>query len=162
MKLSNTAKNVIVALIVVAVVAYLAFFLRSEPEPFDKGTEINQETFMHLLEEADTIYIVMDIRNVSDSDTKKNILQCGVDFASSTGLVGRKVRYMALDPDEGCILGDFDETEVIDDIPLCLSYLNDGVSLYVTEGYETKYYTRAAMVGVGQYYNVGTCDISYS
>ncbi len=160
MKLSNTAKNTIVALIVIVVVACLALFYSQEPAPFDKGAEINGETFIHLLENAETIYIVMDIRNVSNNSTKKNILQCGVDFASSTGLVGRNVRYMALDPEEGCIVGDFDSTSV-ESIPGCLGKLNDAMSLYVTEGDETKYYTKAAVVGVGEYYNIGTCDISY-
>ncbi len=162
MKLSDNAKNAIVVLLVIAVLAFVSLSITKPAEPFDKGTEINAQTFIHLLDEAETIYVVMDIRNVSNSATKKNILQCGVDFASSIGLVGRNVRYMALDPEEGCILGDFNETEVIDSVPVCLSYLNDGMSLYVTEGNDTKYYTKAAMVGVNEYYTVGTCDIGYS
>jgi len=35
----------------------------------------------------------------------------------------------------------------------------DGLSLYVIEGNETKYYTRAAMVGVGDLYVLGTCNV---
>lgn len=161
MKLSDNSKNIIVILIVIAVLAFISLSITKAPEPFDKGSEVNPQTFIHLLDEAETIYIVMDIRNVSNNVTKKNILQCGVDFASSIGLVGRNVKYMALDPEEGCILGDFNETEVTD-IPPCLSYLNNGISLYVSEGYDTKYYTKAAMIGVSEYYVVGTCDIGYS
>jgi len=161
MKLSDNARNLIVVLLVLIVMAYFALFHAKPAEPFDKGAEVNAETFLHLLNDADTIYIVMDIRNVSNGDTKKNILQCGVDFASSVGLVDRNVKYMALDPEDGCILGDFNDTS-IGGIDSCLSMLNNGVSLYVSEGSSTKYYTKAAMVGIGEHYEVGTCDISIS
>ncbi len=160
MKLSENSRNVIVVILVVAVLAYFALFYAKQPEPFDRGTKVNPETFLHLLNDAETIYVVMDIRNVSDSATRKNILNCGIDFASSVGLIDRNVKYMALDPEDGCILGDFNHT-AIQDIDSCLSLLNSGISLYVTEGNSTEYYTRAAIVGVGADYQPGTCDISY-
>ncbi|NYZ77490.1 hypothetical protein H0O02_04215 [Candidatus Micrarchaeota archaeon] len=158
---SDNVKNAAVIIIIVAVLA-LSYSLVLQPQTpavFEKGAEVNQETFLSLLSDADKIYIVMDIRNASNSIVSTNILQCGVDFAGSRGLAGRNVSYVSMD-DNGCALS-INEKGVTDTVPNCIRMLNgaEGISLYIYEGSETKYYTKAAAIGVNGNYQLGTCEL---
>ncbi len=127
---------------------------------FDKGNRINKETFLALLAEKKPVYIVMDARNVSDNYTKRNIFQCGVDFAGSSGLVGREVYIVAME-DAGCVLASpsraINRTATNSE---CIKMLNSGgIAVYSHAGNDTLYYSRAAMVGVGDTYVLGSCSI---
>lgn len=150
-------KTAIVLLIVIAVVAVAYVSLPKTSGTFDKGSEINSETFVEIFGDANNIYIVMDLRGASGAAVRTNIMQCGVDFAGSYGLVDKRVTYMSLEGDE-CVIGNTDGTGT-HTLGECLDMLNDGVSLYVIEGDETKYYSKAAMVGVNEEYVMGTCSV---
>ena len=161
MKLSDNVKTAIVAIIVVAViaVAYITFPSSTEAA-FDKGNKINSETFVEILSENENVYIVMDLRGVSDVPTRTGILQCGVDFAGSIGLVDKDVSYISLDDEDGCIYANGAEGKTYKyGIPECISMLENGISLYIIPGNETEYYTKAAVIGVGSDYQTGTCGI---
>lgn len=127
---------------------------------FDKGNRINKETFLALLAEKEPVYIVMDARNVSNNYTRRNIFQCGVDFAGSSGLFGRDVYIVALE-DTGCVLASLpraiNRTATNSE---CIKMLNGGgIAIYSHAGNDTLYYSRAAMVGVGDTYILGSCSI---
>ncbi len=157
MKLSDNVKTAIVVLIVIAVVAIAYITLPKTTGTFDKGAEINSETFVELFGDANKIYIVMDLRDASGAVVRTNIMQCGVDFAGSYGLVDKDVTYMSLEGND-CVIGNTEGTGTYA-LGECLDMLNDGVSLYVIEGDETKYYAKAAMVGVNEEYVMGTCSV---
>ena len=153
-------KTALVGLLIIIVIGVFYFtYPWNSVSGFDKGNEVNYDTFREILNDADKIYIVMDVRDASSVPVKTNILQCGVDFAGSYGLVGRDVTYMSLDPVEKCVIGNVDGDTGIYEIDECLRMLNDGVSLYVTEGNGPEYYTKAAMVGVNETYALGTCGV---
>ena len=126
---------------------------------FNKGIKINQETFTNLFVDADRIYIVTDLRG-ADNLTKRNIQQCGIDFAGSDGLVDRNVTYVSLN-ESACVAASLDGYSEAMSVNSCMEMLNsDGISLYVHEGNSTEYYTRAAMIGVWDTYVLGTCSIA--
>ncbi len=139
------SENRIMLLLVLAIIIIGAFILyllsaRAAEVPenqveFNKGNRINKETFLALLAEKEPVYIVMDARNVSDEYTGRNIFQCGVDFAGSSGLVGRDVFVVGMD-DSGCVFaslsGKINKTMTNAD---CIKTLNgDGIALYSYEG----------------------------
>jgi len=141
-----------IVLLIAAVV--LAYFLLSGPGEFNPGTEVNQETFTHILQEANEVNILMDIRNVDDSNDRWAILQCGVDFAGSSGLAGKKIRYLSMD-DTGCVAEDGKY-----DLNYCMNTINNGVTLYVQKGNETTFHSKAMVVGVQHDYIIGLCNIA--
>ncbi|MFH1222199.1 MAG: hypothetical protein V1492_03885 [Candidatus Micrarchaeota archaeon] len=154
----------VIGILVVAAGIFIFFYTPQPPDSnavpeFNKGAKINQETFLSLLSEAKKIYVVMDIRNVSSNLTSRNILECGVDFAGSSGLANRNVIYLSME-NERCVaasLTGFNKTTTNAD---CMDMINsDGMSLYVQQGNETAYYNRAAIIGVGEGYVLGTCSI---
>jgi hypothetical protein len=149
----------IAAIIVLGGAIYYIFYNGGGPSEFRKGIEVNKETFINLLSDADKVYIVMDIIGVDDDYTRRNILQCGIDFAGSMGLANRDVTYVSMS-DSGCTVASLSGLNETTTVKNCIDMVNrDGISLYVLEGNETKYYTRAAMVGVGDLYVLGTCNV---
>jgi len=162
---SRTMLLVVLAIIIVGAAILLVFNARATqaagPAPeFNKGNKINKETFLELLANSEPVYVVMDARNVSDEYTKRNIFQCGVDFAGSSGLVGKNVSIIGMD-DKGCVVGSLssalNKTTTNEE---CIKMLNsNGIALYSHAGNDTFYYTRAAMVGVGDTYVLGSCSI---
>lgn len=160
MKISNNMKTALAGLLIVIVIAvfYFTYPWNSSSE-FNPGNEVNYDTFREVLNDADTIYIVMDVRNVSSQQVKTNILQCGVDFAGSYGLVNKNVTYMSIDPVEKCIAGNVEGETGIYEINECLGMLNNGVSLYIIEGDGPTYHANAAMVGINESYALGTCAV---
>ncbi len=161
MEISGDVKTIIVFLLGVAVVILFGlFFLENgSSQTFQKGQEINKETFLELFRTANKTYIVMDVRNVSSDIVKRNILQCGIDFASSAPFAGRDVTYMSIDAKD-CYIGISEKTEK-ETISNCIKILNrpDSVSLYIREGSNTTYYTKAAIIGVNENYGIGQCGL---
>lgn len=138
----------------------IIYFYQTTPKEFRKGVKVNAETFSAILSDADPIYIVMDVRDTSSELTKRNILQCGVDFAGSAGLVERNVIYMSIDKN-GCTVASLGGLNQSMGVESCIEMLNsNGISLYIHEGEGTEYYTRAALIGVGENYALGTCSIN--
>lgn len=148
----------IAAIIILGGASYYILYNGGASE-FRKGIEINKETFINLLSDADKVYVVMDIVGVDDDYTRRNILQCGIDFAGSMGLANRDVTYVSMS-DRGCTVASLSGLNETTSVKECINMINkDGISLYIIEGNETKYYTRAAMVGVGDLYVLGTCKV---
>ena len=128
------------------------FFVLSDTV-FVPGTAVDAETFKSLFTDANTIYILMDVRDVNNELTNQNILQCGVDFAASSGMGGKNVTYLSIGS-EGCITATGKRPDKD-----CFSDLKNGITIYVREGTTTRYYFNGMVVGVGPEYDVGTCGI---
>jgi len=161
----NANKTMLLVLIGVLIAAGLIFFVlgnraTEQVPPFNKGKEVNQETFLDLFVNTNPVYIVMDTRNVNDDLVRRNIYQCGVDFAGSNGLVGRDVFVVGME-DKGCVYATFSLTaNKTTSNAECMKMINtNGTVLYITAGNDTKYYSRAAIVGVGDTYVLGSCSI---
>jgi hypothetical protein len=134
--------------VLLIVVAFLAYHFL-----FPYGWPVAEAEFKDLFSSADRIFILMDTRGVVDVPTKRNILQCGVDFAGSTGMVEKNVTYLAVD-DGNCTARDG-----IHETSYCFSQLDDGMTIHIGEGSETRLYSNGMVVGVGPNYIIGTCGI---
>ncbi len=155
MKKDNMDKLKVGAVLVllVAALAFVDIFFPPVLE-WKPGTEVNGQTFTHVLEGENRVNILTDIRGTeAGSPTRWGILQCGVDFAGSYGLATKSVRYLAID-DEGCVAEDGRH-----DLSYCFEVLEEGVTLYVHKDNETTFHSNAMMVGIGDQYRVGICNI---
>lgn len=148
-------KTLAVALLFVLVLA-LAYSILSQPG-FVPGTEVDQETFKDIFIGSEKVFIVMDVRGARDSTTSNNVLQCGVDFAASSGMGGKDVMPFSFGMD-GCVAADGPHT-----VKECFDMMQGGVTIYVRDGPGgAKYYTNGMVVSVGSDYSVGTCGISWN
>lgn len=149
----------IAGIVIIGVAVFYVLYGGFGPSEFRKGTEINEETFVSLLSDADKVHVVMDVRGIENDNVRRNVLQCGIDFAGSMGLANRNVNYVSMS-DRGCTIASLSGLNKTTSVNECIDIINeDGISLYVLEGNETKYYTRAAMIGVGKLYVLGTCNV---
>jgi hypothetical protein len=149
-------KILIIALLLLAA-AWFAYqyLIAGQAATLELGNEVNAQTFLSLFGKEDAVYVVMDVRDVTSQKVKTNILQCGVDFAGSTGLLGKNQTYYSFDSEQGCVA--LEGTLPLD---YCMKNLNDnGMTIYVKEANSTKFYTNAMVVGVGQNYSEGECSI---
>jgi hypothetical protein len=145
----------IAALLVIAIVMALYFFVFAGSK-FATGQEVDAETFKGLFLDAEKVYIVMDVRSAPDG-VSNNVLQCGVDFAASSGMGGKTVTPLSMGR-EGCVAPDgvhtYDE---------CFAMLKDGITIYVKDGPGgARYYSNGMVVTVGPQYALGSCGIARS
>jgi hypothetical protein len=149
-------KLLILAFLILGAV-WMAYYYITLPQKTELvlGNEVNLETFNSILGDAESVHIVMDVRDVEDQQIKTNILQCGVDFAGSFGLVGKNLSIYSFDNEQGCIgMGE--------NYPLsyCIQKMEEqGVVLLIEGGNSTTFYSNAMKVGVGNNYTVGTCSV---
>jgi hypothetical protein len=148
--LPKIAAVILLALLVLVMAWYL---FHSQATTFVPGSGVDAQTFKDIFANASRVYIVMDVRGVTDANISRNILQCGVDFAGSSGMGGKNVSYISLG-DSGCV--EDDGSHAAD---YCISQLKDGITIYVKEGASSSYYSNALVVGVGPQYAVGSCAI---
>ncbi len=107
------------------------------------------------------VYIIMDLRNVSDDTIRNNIMQCGTDFAGSSGLVGKNITIFALEDDKCTAL------EGIRTIQSCLDESKGGILsilapnkiIIVQSKMNTAYDSNTIIIKVGANYTLGTCNI---
>jgi len=140
----------VLALIAAGLAAY--FFLLPH-DTFAPGAEVDSETFKDIFLKASNVYILSDVRGVTDSNTTQDILQCQVDFASSSGMGGKNVSYFSIGA-EGCFATDGKHPD-----SFCFSQPGNGVTIYVHSGNITHFYSNGMSVGVDNTYKFGTCGI---
>lgn len=138
------------------ILIYLVYyFLNFQNLQFFPGPEIDQESFKEVFASAQNIYIVMDVRNIKDPVSSNHVLQCGVDFAASSGMGGKTVVPLSFS-DDGCII----PTGYIPPSN-CSAMLKDGITIYVKAGNDkAKYYANGMVVSVGSNYTLGMCSIN--
>ncbi len=167
-KPKSSAVKVFVIFMLLLVAAALAYyFVLLSGSLFNTGSEVDAETFKNAFSSAPTVFIVMDVRGVKDSLVSNNVMQCGVDFAGSSGLGGKDAVYFSFG-DEGCTAPDGPHP-----MKDCLSQLKNGLVIYVKEcqapfaifgqqcGGGAKYYSNGMIVSVGKNYTLGTCGIHW-
>ena len=154
-KKSDLFKNLALAGLVVLAIALAYYFITSSETTFNPGSKTDQETFANTFEDTGRIFIVMDTRGVSDSQISDNILQCGVDFAGSTGMGGKNVTPIGIDSSSCTAPDGTHQTKE------CFSWLKSGLTIYVKEGSPpgADYYSNGMVVRLGREYAVGTCGI---
>lgn len=146
--------KVLVVILLLFIAAYFLYRFVFAVSMFVPGSEVDVETFKDIFNSAEKVYIFMDVRGVDNPAISTNILQCGVDFAASSGMAGKDVTYFSL-ADDGCVAPDGAHPD-----SYCFEQIKDGVTIYVKEGPGgANYYTNGMVVTVGSQYAIGTCGI---
>jgi hypothetical protein len=155
--ISDRLKWVAVLILAALVVILAAFFYISSQSDFIPGQNVSADQFKGLLVSAQKVYIVMDIRGVQNSTLRGNIMQCGVDFASSTFLGSKTVIPMSFDSTQ-CI--DADGTHPLSK---CAAELKDGIAIDIRGGQPAvRYFSNGMLVTIGPEYKLGACGIKSS
>lgn len=151
--LSDRNKTLVVVFLGILCVVLAYFLLFSKSLSFVPSSQITSREFASVFQNSSKVVILMDVRSVSDDTLRSNILQCGVDFAGSSGFGGKSVSYRSIDDSE-CVtdLGRFDRS-------FCFSDLSSSLTIYIQQGNSTSFYSNGMVVGVGKSYPVGSCAI---
>ena len=151
-------KNLAVAALIILAIALAYYFFTTSGTTFNPGARTDAETFKNAFEDAGRVFIVMDARGVSDPKVGDNILQCGVDFAGSTGMGGKNVTPLGIDS------GSCTAPDGTHELKECFSWLGSGITIYVKGGEPAgaEYFSNGMVVRVGRDYATGTCGIHRS
>jgi len=149
--ISMEPKNILVASLVVLAVLAVYVILQNQPVPEESPVE--PWVFVETLEKADKVYIVMDVRNASSSFESTNILQCGTDFAGSSGLAGKELVIFAMNESECATV------EGKRSVQECVDEFMDGIAFHIVSGDGTTYYKNRAEVGVNESYKMAECRV---
>ncbi|MBI5227522.1 hypothetical protein HY988_02940 [Candidatus Micrarchaeota archaeon] len=153
-KKNDKMKIAAIAILFIALCVLAYFFLFStNPNSFVPASPIKVSDFKDTFLSAKTINLLMDVRGLKKDNTSQNILQCGVDFAGSSGMGGKNVTYFSA-ADDGCTSVDGGHP-----IDYCFSSIKNGLTIYIHQGNSTSYYSNGMSVGVGPLYKQGTCGI---
>ncbi|MBS3067730.1 hypothetical protein J4450_03440 [Candidatus Micrarchaeota archaeon] len=116
-----------------------------EPDVFAEG----------LLASSD-VFIIQDLRDVNSDVIRKNIQQCGIDFAGSTGLVGKNITIFALEGSECTTL------DGVVDLNSCLNKINAATNpiINIKQGNQSKFYKTKLEVGISEGYAPNSCNIN--
>ena len=152
----SVLKFVAVGLLGVLVLVFAYYFLNLSDTSFQPGTQVDLKTFKDTFAAANNVYILMDVRHVQNSSTRQNILQCGIDFAGSSGMGGKNVTYFSIDESEGCVSSNGKGKQ---SDSYCFSELKNGITIYIHEGTVSSYHTNGIVVSIGPEYRLGACGI---
>jgi hypothetical protein len=142
-----------VALLGVIAIAMALYFLLLPNDRFNPGAQVDQGTFADIFWNSTDVVILSDVRGVDDATNSRNILQCQVDFASSSGMGGKNVTYLSIGAD-GCYAVDGKHPDTY-----CFQQGSKAVSIYIHQGNTTSFYSNGMTVGVDANYTFGTCGI---
>jgi hypothetical protein len=150
----ESIKMLAVALLGVLVIILAFYFLTGAG--FAPGSKVTPDQFKDLLISSQKIYIVMDVRGVQSDITRGNILQCGVDFSSSTFLGSKKEVVPLSIGDKECFSPEGSKTP-----KECTDMLKDGLTIDIQQGSGgAEYYSNGMVVAIGPEYKVGSCGIN--
>ena len=130
--------------------------------PFEKGKNTTLEEFASNLLLAQKVYIVEDIRGLGEKYpiSRNNIMQCGVDYAGSPGIVGKELQVYIF---EGDICTNYEGESPINDCyaeVLEAAGSTDTAVIWIEKGESAEFYSRGLIVRVNEDYVRGTCSIN--
>ena len=165
----DNGTKVLISAVLILIVSYFGvqFILswrNNVPSVLLNSPKINQSEFLTEFSDTNSVAIIMDVRNSEDNETKRAILQCGVDFAGSFGFADKNVKYYSFDYDnskEECISSDMANSSMGISVSKCLNEINEyPMIIYIKNGNSTQFYKKGVVVGVNKQYILGTCAIN--
>lgn len=163
-------KTAAVAILAVAALAVAAYILMGQPgplpeqDPWEGKDQMYMEDFAESLSSASHVYIMMDLRGAPSGKARTNIMQCGVDLASSTAIGGVPKTFYSMDSE--CIKSLDDGTTVTVPDSECLAEIgaardSDGEAIfYIRKANETLIFANELVVGIGEEYSDMECSIN--
>ncbi len=154
---TNRLKTVAVAILALAVLALAYYYFALPGLTFVPGAEVSRESFAEILGNSTTVFVVIDLRGVQGDALRNSVMQCGIDFAGSTGIGDKEVIPLSLDSE--CFTPSGTKS-----ISECTSMLDGGLTILikgVPEGASpgASYYKNGMIVMVGSNYSMGGCSI---
>lgn len=171
-------KNILTLLLVIIAIIAAYFILSLPPKPLvsppqgsyknnvtissindsiiaDNESIADPQIFSDHLMAAQNVFIIQDLRNVTNDTIRKNIQQCGIDFAGSSGLVDKNLSIFAFEGDKCTSL------DGIVDINICLDKLKfANITIQIKQADKTLIYKNKLLVGIGKNYPSKSCSIS--
>lgn len=160
----NMKTIVTILLVIIAVIAAYVIFNRPPvvTSPSDNvtfstfnKTPVSPDVFVEELSNANELYIIQDLRTTNDAQIRQNIQQCGIDFASSRGLIDKNLTILAF---EGTSCISLNKTE---SVPTCLENMNKRTTIYIQAGKTYTFYDNLLVVGINGTYNYASCNIDF-
>ncbi len=163
-------RDLAVAVLLVAALAVGAYILMGQPEPgpeqdpWEGREEVYIEDFAENLASASHIYIMMDLRGAPSGKARTNIMQCGVDLASSTAIGGIPKTFYSIDSE--CIKSLEDGTTSTLPLSECTAEIDAArdeagkAILYIRKANETLVFGNELVVGMGEEYSSMECSIN--
>lgn len=158
-------KNIIVIVLVIAAIG-LAYFALATDESWTTQDELSKiylstaysssDEFATYIQGTKQIFIVMDLRN-SFEPTRTNIMQCGTDFAGSTGIAGKPIEVMAV---EGAACTLLNKTASISECVGKIASTANSAAIFIRSYNDTVFYKDKMVVGVSQSYKPKDCGIN--
>lgn len=142
-------------LVFLALIAAGLVLLPRSPAFVPQGEPVTSGVFLERLSLVPEVSIVMDLRRATGENLRHGILQCGVDFAGSSGLVEKNVSTYAWE-ENGCVSSTHTGLSLAD----CFRQIQGETVLYIAPGEETTFYRDALVVGIGEHYALYDCRIN--
>ncbi len=141
-------KHVLITLVLlIAVVVFGVIVLMKEPV-------VEPSVFISHLAQSPKVVIVQDLRGATSDLIRKNIQQCGVDFAGSQGLARKELVISAYEKDL-CIT-----MEGTFPISKCESEYATLTKIFISAGKETRFFNDKMIVGVQEQYVPLDCRVN--
>lgn len=171
-------KTIIVAAVAAIAILLGAFILLSAPPanpPAEEGDYPNplggqnatMEEFATSLMYAERVYLVQDIRGLEKYPlSRNNIMQCGVDFAGSEGLVGKEANIYILEGNE-CSASEAGSNLTIKTVAECHSAVASAFGksgnsvIWIEKGQSPSIYQGGLVVRINETYSQGLCSIRF-
>lgn len=169
-------KQIAAVVLILAALGIAYYVLTLPPEPVPNGGEIivpeeylppfakegqnaTMQEFASNLLASSKFYIVEDLRGLERYPlSKQNIMQCGVDYAGSPGLVGKEFTVYAFDDGDLCgtMEGVTTISECYEELLAASNDLNTTI-IWIEKGNESEVYSRGLIVRLSDTYVQGTC-----
>ena len=145
--------GVVILVIAALVIGYAVISSKAIGPSFLKEKTVAASVFVQTLTDAKKVYIIQDLRNANPKE-RTSVQQCGVDFAASKGLVQKEKVIFAFE-DSGCTA-----LEGKRDLGSCMDELAGQEVLYIEKGNQTLVYEKALLIGLGENYTKGSCNVN--
>ncbi|MBD3390218.1 hypothetical protein GF415_04685 [Candidatus Micrarchaeota archaeon] len=121
---------------------------------------VTLQDFASNLLSSDKVYIVEDLRGLGAYPiSKNNIMQCGVDFAGSEGIVGKEMKIYVLEEDSCSHSSGNSTLEACYSEILAASNDTSSAVIWIEKGSIPEFYERGLLVRVNETYMQGDCSI---
>lgn len=156
-------KSLITIILVLLSLFLVYYFFSLEPAISIKDIfkdEVTPGQFVSALAVSNKVYIVQDLTNSNES-VRKNIQQCGIDLAGSSGLAAKDKKTFAF---EGGLCYGFDNSSGVS-INKCLIELKNNQAnasvFYIRQGSKTTFYTQGTIISLDKNYSRGDCNVNF-
>ena len=142
-----------ITLLLILLLLYLVYSIFIKLQKYDET--VDPAVFARAVSSSDKLFIIQDLRGSSNNDIRRNILQCGVDFASSIKLVGKNLTIFAFENNTCTSIDGFRSVKE------CENDVGSSPYIFIKEGQEGNnlFYKNKLVVNIGKNYTINSCSV---